>query len=267
MKRSDRDDRHPRSSGRNPDDRRVAESKRKSTRREPTREQLADLVVQTLGTTFEWVIEQHPAELQTAIVVGFFSSLGGTEELDEFLDTIEDETESDWLLFMAHEWALADGPSAGEDDGPTRYVRDFVAAPAGPSFSPREREILSAVAASALTLVQVEKVGTERLVARDLLADQPVEMMNMFDDVGIEEGDVLGVRLLDLGLEVVVPSPVLYGFDPEDGLELAEGLREAISENDPGDERLVRATWIASAWLETTYGIAPADEDEDESPS
>jgi hypothetical protein len=225
----------------------------------PDRDALGSSVLDALGKALEWAAENHPDSLRGSVAAGFFSLFEESDDLSEFLDSLDDEPEVEWLLFMAHEWAIAEGPIEPEAGQTPIFLRDAVLADGGAELDEEQRRVLQAFTESALRLGKVEAVHDTTLDLVDLLDGEQFTVVNMLEEDSVEVGEVLGVRPLDLGGPTLVPSPCLYAFDAEDGEALAQELAEAIEEN-PDQKRLILATWIASAWLEATYGLTEDDD-------
>lgn len=229
-------------------------------------EAAASRVLDALSGALDWAVENRAEPIRAAVSAGFFSIIEDPGGLSEFLDTLEDEAEVEWLLFMAHEWALAEGPSEFGDEGPVdSFLRDEIAGENGPPLEADDRKVVASLTAAPLTLAMIERIDAERIVLTDLLEEgRTFEVVNLLEEIDLEPELVLGVRAFELEGVGLVPSPCLVVFDPADGVELAERLTEAIAE-DPEQERILRATWIVAGWLEATYGLEPADdEDEDD---
>lgn len=230
------------------------------------RDAIGTLVLDALGRALDWAADHHPDSLRGSVAGGFFSLFEEPEDLSEFLDSLEEESEVEWLLFMAHEWAIAEGPIEAPGPGEEAlFLRDVVLGPDGPELEAEQRQVLQALASTPLRLARVEVIHGESLDLVDLLDGTTFSIVNMLDDSNLEVGEVLGVRPLDLGGPLPVPSPCLYAFDREVGESLGEELGVALAEN-PDQARLILATWISSSWLESTYGIVDdlGDDDEDD---
>lgn len=224
------------------------------------RDALGNRILDALGQALDWAAEGHPDSLRGSVGAGFFSLFEEPEHLSEFLDSLDDEQEVEWLLFMAHEWAIAEGPIEPEPGVEQTFLRDAVLGEGGAELEADQRQVLEAFAKAPLRLAKVVTIGEDHLDLVDLLDGSTFRVVNMLDEDAVSEGEVLGVRPLELDGELV-PSPCIYAFDEEIGISLAEELTEAIEEN-PDQRRLILATWIASAWLEATYGLTEEDVEE-----
>lgn len=221
------------------------------------RDALGNRILDALGQALDWAAEGHPDSLRGSVGAGFFSIFEEPEHLSEFLDSLDDEQEVEWLLFMAHEWAIAEGPVELEAVAEQTFLRDAVLGEGGAELETDQRRVLEAFAKAPLRLAKVVNIGADHLDLVDLLDGTSFKVVNMLDEDSVTEGEVLGVRPLELDGELV-PSPCIYAFDEEVGVTLAEELLAAI-EQDPDQRRLILATWIASAWLEATYGLTEDD--------
>ncbi len=146
-----------------------------------------------VGTALQWLSENHPDAVETAIHGDYFGELAD-EEID-LLDDLPPEARR-MLDINVGEWLLADAVLTVEGEG--KRARDLLFAPGGPVLPTHGRQWLEALGERAIGLYEVTEVKPgEGLRLQDSLRPEepPTWVRERSASRALVQWDVLGARL------------------------------------------------------------------------